>query len=76
VLPDFAGQGIGSALLDAVYKQLAHQSSYSPWLGVLAGNERAIAFYERHGLSRFSVQMRRRVEDRFATQAHIREKHS
>lgn len=46
--PERWAQGVGGALLDAVIDELPAQVR-TLLLWVLAGNERAIGFYERHG---------------------------
>jgi ribosomal protein S18 acetylase RimI-like enzyme len=47
--PDAVSAGAGSALMRALHDTLAPDKSYV--LLVAAGNTRAIAFYERHGLT-------------------------
>jgi len=49
VLPDHWRSGAGSALMHAALDALAENGFDHVTLLVLAGNERAIAFYRRHG---------------------------
>jgi ribosomal protein S18 acetylase RimI-like enzyme len=44
------GEGIGSALLDEVDRELERRSIHAVRISVLAGNERAQRLYERRGL--------------------------
>ena len=49
VLPEERGQGVGGALLDRA-REVLRAEGYTHWgLGVVATNEGAIRFYERHG---------------------------
>ena len=48
-LPEAWSSGIGHALIAAVERELADAGHTSAYLWVLDGNERASAFYERHG---------------------------
>jgi ribosomal protein S18 acetylase RimI-like enzyme len=50
VAPDERGRGTGTALMDAVDAELDRRGIHDLEVGVMAGNERAIAFYERRGL--------------------------
>jgi ribosomal protein S18 acetylase RimI-like enzyme len=50
VAPDRRGGGVGTALLDAVDAELERRGIADLEVGVMAGNDRAIAFYERRGL--------------------------
>lgn len=47
--PSAWSSGIGHALLDAVERELADAGHSSAYLWVLDGNDRAAAFYTRHG---------------------------
>ncbi|MDN5782526.1 MAG: GNAT family N-acetyltransferase [Luteimonas sp.] len=60
LLHRFQGTGIGRALLEAATGQARHHGDGRVLLGVYAGNERAIAFYQRAGFRgvghrRFSI---------------------
>ncbi|CAH0204471.1 GNAT family N-acetyltransferase [Microbacterium sp. Bi121] len=48
-LPDSWSSGVGHALITAVERELADAGHAVAYLWVLEGNERAGAFYERHG---------------------------
>ena len=50
VAPDQRGRGVGTALMDAVGAELELRGIADLEVAVMAGNERAIAFYERRGL--------------------------
>jgi GNAT superfamily N-acetyltransferase len=49
VHPDAWSHGVGDSLLRAVESELRALGAADAYLWVLAGNERAIGFYERHG---------------------------
>jgi len=49
VAPFARGRGAGDALVNAVIEWAREQQASSVVLGVLEGNERAVAFYRRHG---------------------------
>jgi ribosomal protein S18 acetylase RimI-like enzyme len=49
VAPESRGGGVGTALMDAVDAELARRGVGDLELFVIAGNERARAFYERRG---------------------------
>ena len=57
VLPGLRGQGVGTALLEAVRRELAvlHVSELS--LHVIATNEDTVRFYERHGFATLGLWM-------------------
>jgi ribosomal protein S18 acetylase RimI-like enzyme len=59
VLPSKRGQGIGTALLRAVQTELAANGITALSLLVVAGNDRAFRFYERHGFGTAAIWMRR-----------------
>jgi ribosomal protein S18 acetylase RimI-like enzyme len=59
VLPSERGQGIGSALLDAVQAELTANGIAALSLLVVAGNDEARRFYERHGFGTAAIWMRR-----------------
>jgi ribosomal protein S18 acetylase RimI-like enzyme len=50
VAPERRGGGIGTALMDAVDAELERRGIADLEVGVMAGNARAVAFYERRGL--------------------------
>ena len=50
VAADSRGGGIGTALMDAVDAELERRDVHSLEIAVMAGNDRARAFYERRGL--------------------------
>jgi len=58
VLPNVRGQGIGSALLQGVRERLEPLGLGELSLHVLAGNDDATRFYERHGFSPFATWLR------------------
>jgi ribosomal protein S18 acetylase RimI-like enzyme len=49
VAPDDRGGGVGTALMDAVDEQLERRGVVDLQMFVMAGNDRARAFYERRG---------------------------
>ena len=49
VAPEFQGRGVGTALLAALEAEIAALGSPRAELETLAGNSRAIGFYERRG---------------------------
>lgn len=51
VLPVERGQGLGTALLDAVESELARSGIAELVLSVVAGNDAAMRFYERRGMA-------------------------
>jgi GNAT superfamily N-acetyltransferase len=53
VLPQARGQGVGAALMDAVERELARRGIGEIRLGVLAGNDGAMRFYQRRGMQTF-----------------------
>jgi GNAT superfamily N-acetyltransferase len=50
VAPEARGDGVGTALLDAVDAELERRGIHDLEVGVMAGNDRVRAFYERRGL--------------------------
>lgn len=58
VLPEMRGQGVGSALLEAVRERLEPLDLGELSLHVLTGNDDATRFYERHGFSPFATWLR------------------
>jgi len=61
VLPEFRGQGIGSALMDAVEARLRGMGIPDMAITVIATNTEAIPFYERRGAVRFITEFIQRV---------------
>lgn len=55
VLPAHQGGGIGAAVLAWLETEARKAEARSTWLCVSAFNERAIAFYTRHGYTRVAV---------------------
>ncbi|WP_273568753.1 GNAT family N-acetyltransferase [Maribacter halichondriae] len=55
VLKDFQGRKIGQWMLDQVKGMAFARQKAFLWLGVWEKNEKAIAFYERNGFSKFGV---------------------
>lgn len=51
VHPEAIGQGLGSALFDAAKSALHHRGFTVVMLWVMVGNDRAITFYERKGMT-------------------------
>lgn len=49
VLPESMGCGVGSSLLNAALKALQAEGYARVYLWCIAGNDRAEAFYQRHG---------------------------
>jgi ribosomal protein S18 acetylase RimI-like enzyme len=49
VLPEYRGEGIGRALLDAVDEEFARLGVHDQILGALPGNTDALRLYERRG---------------------------
>lgn len=58
VLPGMRGQGVGSALLEAVRERLKPLGLDELSLHVLTGNDDAARFYGRHGFSPFATWLR------------------
>jgi ribosomal protein S18 acetylase RimI-like enzyme len=56
VHPDRWGEGIGSRLLERVEREARDRGIETVVLVVLDGNERARAFYERHGYEQVAVR--------------------
>jgi ribosomal protein S18 acetylase RimI-like enzyme len=50
VAADTRGQGLGTALMDAVDAELERRGVHDLEVAVMAGNDRALRFYERRGL--------------------------
>jgi ribosomal protein S18 acetylase RimI-like enzyme len=61
VLPELRGRGIGTLLMDAVEDELRARGVAEIRLNVVAGNERAMRFYERRGMALFTHVLLGRV---------------
>ena len=61
VLPEFRGQGIGTALLAQVETRIHEQGITSMSLTVLAANGRGKTFYERHGYATEFVSLGKEI---------------
>ena len=70
VLPDRWGDGIGRRLLSHAEETIADRSGERVRLGVMADNERAVAFYESAGYERVGEF----YDERIATQGYTYEK--
>ena len=57
VEPEQRGSGIGRALLDEMKRYFQSKNCDTLRLKVLSGNQRAIAFYEKYGLTAREVEM-------------------
>ncbi|HEY7935166.1 MAG TPA: GNAT family N-acetyltransferase [Solirubrobacteraceae bacterium] len=66
VLPEARGQGVGSALLDAVEARLAQMGIEDMTIGVIARNTEAMRLYERRGAVPFITEFIQRVKPRTA----------
>ncbi len=64
VLPGARGGGVGTALMDAVYDELAATGVREVRLDVVAGNDDAIRFYKRRGMQPFSVALIGKITNR------------
>ncbi len=64
VLPGARGGGVGTALMDAVYDELAAVGVREVRLDVVAGNDDAIRFYKRRGMQPFAVTLIGKITDR------------
>lgn len=51
VAPESRGGGLGTALMDAVDAELERRGVHDLEIAVMAGNDRARAFYERRGMA-------------------------
>lgn len=61
VLPGERGGGIGGALMDRVRAEITGTGATHLMLGVVAGNDRAMRFYERHGFTPAFIEMAQRL---------------
>jgi ribosomal protein S18 acetylase RimI-like enzyme len=57
VLPECRGKGVGRRLLHEARARIAAIGVHDLWIGVVAGNERALRFYEREGLRPLMVTL-------------------
>jgi GNAT superfamily N-acetyltransferase len=55
VLPELRGRGVGTALVEQVFRELRRLGVIHFTVGVIASNTDAVRFYERLGLERFLV---------------------
>jgi GNAT superfamily N-acetyltransferase len=62
VLPEFRGQGVGSALMDAVEARLREAGIADLAIAVIATNTKAMPFYERRGAVPFVTEFIQRVQ--------------
>ncbi|MFD1587497.1 GNAT family N-acetyltransferase [Halorientalis brevis] len=62
VRPEYRNRGIGSELLDTATAALEDRGIEVVKLDVMADNEAAARFYERHGFEPHRVQLAKRVE--------------
>jgi ribosomal protein S18 acetylase RimI-like enzyme len=51
VLPDVRGDGLGTALLDAAEQELGRRGAHDIVIAVMEGNDGAMDFYRRRGMS-------------------------
>ena len=56
------GSGIGRALLDEMKRYFQSKNCDTLRLKVLSGNQRAIAFYEKYGLTAHEVEMAKKLK--------------
>jgi ribosomal protein S18 acetylase RimI-like enzyme len=61
ILPGERNHGVGSAMLSAVREHLRDQGVTELALHVVAGNDDAMRFYERHGFDTFGLWLRTNV---------------
>ncbi len=61
ILPERRGRGIGAALMESVFAELRVLGVHELLIGVLAGNEGALRFYERRGFRPWIVELLGRV---------------
>lgn len=62
VEPEQRGSGIGRALLDEMKRYFQSKNCDTLRLKVLSGNQHAIAFYEKYGLTAHEVEMAKRLK--------------
>jgi ribosomal protein S18 acetylase RimI-like enzyme len=63
VRPEYRNDGVGSALLEAAESHLRQDGVEAIALEVLAQNERAREFYDRHGYDTHRVELEKAAED-------------
>lgn len=63
VVPAYRGRGVGTALLEAAEAELADRGAEVVILEVMARNEAARRFYDRHGYDAYRVGMERSLAD-------------
>ncbi|MFC6732944.1 MULTISPECIES: N-acetyltransferase [unclassified Haladaptatus] len=63
VRPEHRGQGVGSALLAEAESRLEAAGADTVTLDVMAANDRAIQFYERHGYAAHRIQLEKHIEN-------------
>jgi ribosomal protein S18 acetylase RimI-like enzyme len=73
VEPAYRGHGLGTALLEASEAALADCGATVVVLEVLADNEAARRFYERHAYESYRIAMRRPLEHRSENDTHSKE---
>lgn len=56
VLPEHHGQGVAGALMSASIEAARERGAAAVWLGVNQENERANAFYAKHGFARVGTK--------------------
>lgn len=65
--PEWWGEGHGTALLEQVFDALSAHGHESVWVAVLADNDGALSFYDKHGFEleeeRTSEMMGKEVDD-------------
>ena len=62
VEPEQRGSGIGRALLDEMKRYFQSKNCDTLRLKVLSGNQHAIAFYEKYGLTAHEVEMAKKLK--------------
>jgi GNAT superfamily N-acetyltransferase len=62
VAPEFRGQGVGSALMDAVEARLRRAGIADMAIAVIATNTEAMPFYERRGAVPYITEFIKRVQ--------------
>lgn len=67
VTPDRRGEGLGTALLHEVYREVRRRGAEEMVIGVLATNEAAMRLYEREGFRPWVVLTLGKVPDADAT---------
>ena len=63
VTPEWRGEGVGAALLDAAERALAGEGADRVALEALAANDRAREFYADHGYDRHRVELTKPLGD-------------